>query len=106
MLLLGNEGPLQVKNYHGVFYTPTPRFKPFRPIACSNPVTKQLIFNSPSWVFHTLQMVAIEPIKWPSLSSDVLASYCHDGLSSILYVSASFHVGLQDYVYFVPHESS
>jgi hypothetical protein len=66
---------------------------------------KEIIFNSPSWVFRALQMVAIEPIKWPSLSSDALSSYRHE-LSSFPYASASFHVGLQDYVNLISHESS
>jgi hypothetical protein len=67
---------------------------------------KEFIFNSPSWVFRSLQMAAIEPVKWPSLSSNALSSYPHGELLSLPYASTSFQVGLEDYVYFVPHESS
>jgi hypothetical protein len=51
-------------------------------------------------------MAALEPVKWPFLSSDALSSYRHGESLSVPYASASFHVGLQDYVDFVPCESS
>jgi len=48
----------------------------------------------------------IEPVEWPSsLTSDARSRYRQGELLSFPCVSAPSHVGLQDYVYLVPHGS-